>query len=164
MKNKNIFLIIFWVAIFNLTFFESAKSQSTFTRIDVEEFVKNAVKFAKENGKDIALKEFMNPNGNFIKGSHKELYIYAYDYNGKVIAHGDKPKLVGINLLDLKDPSGNYPIRKLIKSLNSQDHWVEYSWFNPASKKVEKKLGYCLKVDETWWLGSGIYKTEEIKK
>ena len=30
-------------------------------------------------------------------------------------------------------------------------------WDNPQTGKVEPKVGYVMKVDDTWWLGSGIY-------
>jgi signal transduction histidine kinase len=139
-------------------------SKEKYTKKDIEEFVLKAVNYAKNYGITHALKEFMNPKGEFIKGEHGELYIFAFDFKGNVLAHGDKPKLVGVNLFHLKDPEGNYPIQKLINAVNSKDHWIKYIWINPADKKIEKKYGFCLKVDDTWWIGSGLYETEDTKK
>ncbi|KAB8039851.1 histidine kinase [Silvanigrella paludirubra] len=155
-----IFILIFFSLFINMNSF----SKEIFTKNDVELFVQKALEYINKNGKVAALKEFTNPNGDFKKGSHGELYIFAYDFNGNVLAHGDKPKLVGYNLFHLKDPEGNYPIQKLINAVHSKDHWVKYIWINPADKKIEKKMGYCLKVDETWWIGSGLYVTEETNK
>jgi signal transduction histidine kinase len=46
---------------------------------------------------------------------------------------------------------------------NSKNHWASYTWTNPATKKVERKIGYSVSVDNTWWLGSGLYESEENK-
>jgi signal transduction histidine kinase len=35
--------------------------------------------------------------------------------------------------------------------------WLDYMWENPQTGRVEPKVGYVMKVDDTWWLGSGIY-------
>ena len=36
--------------------------------------------------------------------------------------------------------------------------FATYTYINPVhNNTVEKKLGYVMKVDESWWLGSGIY-------
>ena len=35
--------------------------------------------------------------------------------------------------------------------------WFVYTWNNPQTGKQEPKLGYVMKVDDTWWLGSGTY-------
>ena len=32
------------------------------------------------------------------------------------------------------------------------------NYLNPAhNNAIEKKLGYVMKIDDSWWLGSGIY-------
>ena len=35
--------------------------------------------------------------------------------------------------------------------------FVEFGWNDPATGKEGRKLGYVVKVDESMWLGSGIY-------
>lgn len=35
--------------------------------------------------------------------------------------------------------------------------WLSYHWENPATGQEEPKLGYVTKVDDTWFLGSGLY-------
>lgn len=127
------------------------------TRDDVKAFVDQAVSYAKANGKDQALKEFMNPQGAFFRG---ELYIFAYDFEGTVISHGAKPALVGKNLLRLKDAKGLSVIEELRNIAQGGDGWLKYYWENPVAKKVMPKLGYVVKVDDSWWLGSGMYEEE----
>ncbi|MEI6450410.1 MAG: cache domain-containing protein, partial [Actinomycetes bacterium] len=53
------------------------------TQAEVQTFVKKALAYAQENGKAAALKAFAAPGGEFHQG---ELYVYAYDFNGTVIA------------------------------------------------------------------------------
>ncbi|APJ02963.1 cache domain-containing protein [Silvanigrella aquatica] len=138
----------------------SNETKDQFTTKDVEEFVQSAVNFAIENGKEGALKEFMNPNGSFKRGKKGELYIYAFDYKGTILAHGNKPNLVGLNLMNLKDSDGQYITKRLIQASTEKNHWVKYNWINPKSKKTEYKMGFVLKVDDTWMLGSGLYQTK----
>ena len=159
-KTIKVLLIIFSFSLINIKIY----SQEKFTKKDVELFVQKAVDYVKKNGKDAALKEFINPKGEFLKGKNGILYIYAYDFKGIVLAHGGKPKLAGFNLLDIKDIEGHYPVQIMIKAAkNNQNHWASYTWTNPATKKVERKIGYSVSVDNTWWLGSGLYESEENK-
>ncbi len=127
------------------------------TKADVEAFVREAVAYAKAEGKDKALAEFMNPDGRFFQG---ELYIFAYDYEGTVISHGAKPKLVGKNLMRLKDAKGTDVIQELSNLASQGEGWLRYYWEHPGQKKVLPKLGYVMNVDGSWWLGSGMYEDQ----
>jgi signal transduction histidine kinase len=156
----------FIVMVFLLAGFQAAtaagkadvKTQTAPTKSEVVAFVKSAVLYAKKNGKDKALKEFMDKKGQFIKG---ELYIYAYDFKGTVISHGGQPDLAGKNLIGMKDRNGVMVIQELIKLATKGSGWLEYSWPNPVhNNAVETKLGYVEKVDDTWWLGSGMYEVK----
>jgi len=127
------------------------------TKADVQDFVEAAAQFARVNGKDAALKTFTEAGGPFHQG---ELYIYAYDFSGTVIAHGGDKTLVGKNLIKMKDPNGVMVIKELVKTAKKGNGWVQYTWANPANgNKQEAKLGYVVKIDDTWFLGSGMYGT-----
>ena len=141
----------------DVEFFQSGKPASAKpTREEVVAFANKAVEFAKTNGKEKALAEFTDQNGEFKSG---ELYIYAYDFSGTVIAHGGDPTLVNQNLIDYEDPNGVKVIQKLIEiAQNDGSGWLSYTWENPETGKQESKLGYVVKVDDTWFLGSGTYE------
>ncbi len=125
------------------------------TREEMVAFVKEAVAFARENGKEKALSEFSNRNGSFFRGM---LYIYAYDYNGTTIAHPVNPEKIGINRLFEPDAEGTFFITNLRQAAYNGTGFSTYTYINPAhNNAVERKLGYVEKVDESWWLGSGIY-------
>jgi hypothetical protein len=133
----------------------SAGSAPVATKEDRAAFVREAVAYARTNGKEKALAEFSNKNGSFFRG---ELYIYAYDYNGTTIAHPVNPEKIGVNRLDEKDAEGILFIRELRDATTNGTGFVTYTYINPTrDNRVEKKLGYVMKVDDTWWLGSGIY-------
>jgi hypothetical protein len=145
MKKSIIVLIAFLVS--------SSSFAQRHKKLDLVNFIKEAVTFAKGAGFEAACKEF-NDGKKFKRG---EYYIFAYDYNGKVLCHGGKKALIGKNLLNFKDKKGNELIKDLIKAANSNGGFVKYVWPLPNSEKLADKLGYALPVDKKYWLGSGIY-------
>ena len=125
------------------------------TKEDMMNFVKEAVAFAHIYGKKTALREFMDKDSLFKRG---ELYIYAYDLDCVVLSHGDNPSLVGKNLTLLKDTKGTAIIKEMVDKVKKDGKgWLKYYWFHPVTKMITPKLGYFEKIDNDWWLGSGIY-------
>lgn len=125
------------------------------TKEEMVAFVQEAVAYAKQNGKEKALAEFSNRNGSFFRGV---LYIYAYDYNGTTIAHPVNPEKIGVNRLQEPDAEGTWFITNLREAAYNGTGFNTYTYINPVhNNTVEKKLGYVMKVDDSWWLGSGIY-------
>jgi len=130
-------------------------ASQTATKEEMVAFVQEAVAYAKQNGKDKALAEFSNRNGSFFRGV---LYIYAYDYNGTTIAHPVNPEKIGVNRLQEPDAEGTWFITNLREAAYNGTGFTTYAYINPVhNNTVEKKLGYAMKVDDSWWLGSGIY-------
>jgi hypothetical protein len=118
-------------------------------------FVESATDYAKEHGREKALAEFSNPNGSFVNG---ELYIYAYDFNGVLLAHPFDHEMIGVNRLKETDAEGGLFITDLRDMALTGNGYVRYYYINPVhDRAVEEKLGYVKKVDDDWWLGSGIY-------
>lgn len=118
-------------------------------------FVKEAVAYAKATPREEALAEFSDRNGSFFRGN---LYIYAYDFDGVTIAHPLQTELIGKSRLMEEDAAGGLFIKKLRDTAVNNTGFVVFYYVNPAhNNTIEKKLGYVEKVDDTWWLGSGIY-------
>lgn len=125
------------------------------TAAEATAMVQKAIAYMKEHGQEKALAEFNNPNGQFVKN---DLYIYVYDLQGKNLAHGANQKLVGKNLLDMRDADGKLIIQEFIQTANSKGKgWVDYKWANPTTQTVEPKSGYVEKSGDVI-IGSGIYK------
>lgn len=118
-------------------------------------FVEEAIAYTEEHGKEAAFAAFSDPNGGFVRG---ELYIFAYDFEGFVFAHGGKPEVVGTNILDTIGPDGQEPVRLMLEAAADGTGWRKFVWPNPDRGNAnEVKWGYSQKVDDTWWIGSGTY-------
>jgi len=131
-------------------------TEETYTsRAEVESFVDEAVAYARAHSREEVLATFTEPGGPFHRD---DLYIFAYDFDGTVLAHGGDPSLVGRDLIDLEDPNGVPVIRELVDLARNGSGWLFYAWPNPqADDAVKPKLGYVVAVDDDWFLGSGTY-------
>ena len=125
------------------------------TAAEAEALVKKAVASVKANGKEKAFAEFSNPKGKFVEG---DLYIFVYDLEGKCLAHGGNPKMIGKDLIDLKDADGKAFVRERVEIAKSKGKgWQNYKWNNPVVNKIEDKTAYIEKCDDVI-IGSGAYK------
>jgi signal transduction histidine kinase len=120
--------------------------------------VRKAGEFLKKNGKEKAFAEFNNPKGQFI---HKDLYIFAFGANGDGVelANGANIKLVGKNVLEMKDADAKYLIKDILALGMSKEGkgWVDYKWPNPSTGTIDGKRTYVERVDDVV-IGCGIYK------
>jgi signal transduction histidine kinase len=117
--------------------------------------VKKGVAFIKANGNDNAYAEITNKKGRF---QDRDLYLVVYGMDGVVRAHGANEKMVGRNLIDLKDIDGKPFVQERVDLARSKGvFWQDYKFTNPLSKAVEPKQSYCEKLDETVVCGA-IYK------
>jgi cytochrome c len=112
-----------------LTLFSAAAGAAPHTKADAQAMVQKASAFIKANGREKALAEFNNPQGGFVKG---DLYLFATDFNGVILAHAN-PKMVGKNLIDLRDSDGKLFVRGLIETAVKGGGWYGYKWVNPAT-------------------------------
>ena len=104
-----------------------------------------AATYMKEQGKEKGVAEIGNAKGQFVKG---EMYVTLQDYAGHPLANPMSPGLVGQNHMELKDPNGKYFIKECIDIAKTKGGgWVEYSWVNPATKKVQPKKAWVQRVD-----------------
>jgi signal transduction histidine kinase len=122
---------------------------------EAEAMVKKAVAYIKANGAEKAYDEFTN--GKSFKD--RDLYIIVYDLNGKNLAQGANPKLVGKDLIGLKDPDGKPLIQMFVDLAKTKGKgWVEgYKFLNPLTQKIESKAMYLERLGDTL-VGCGIYK------
>ncbi|HJV21174.1 MAG TPA: cache domain-containing protein [Holophagaceae bacterium] len=124
-------------------------------KADAEAMVKAAIAFAKEKGREAALKEVSNPKGQFRKG---ELYVFVYDLEGKVLAHGGDVRRVGSNQLSGKDPAGKFYVKERIELAKTKGKgWQDYKFMNPLTSKVEEKTSY-IELHDGMIFGCGVYK------
>ncbi|MDD5168703.1 MAG: cache domain-containing protein [Syntrophales bacterium] len=114
---------------------------------DAKELGIKAAAFVKASGKDAGIKELNNPKGRFVKG---EMYVTLHDFKGIFLANPKLSAVVGHNHWDLKDPHGKYFVREMIEIAKTKGGgWIEYSWSNPATKKIQKKKSWVQRVEGT---------------
>ena len=125
------------------------------TEADATGMVKKGVAFIKANGKDKAYAEISNKAGQF---KYQDLYLVVYGLDGTVLAHGANEKMIGKNLIELKDVDGKAFVHERVELAKSKGtFWQDYKFTNPETKKIEPKAMYCERLDETVVCG-GIYK------
>jgi len=125
------------------------------TPAEAEAMVKKAVAFMKANGKDKAFAEISNSKGQFID---RDLYVFVYDMNGKCVAHGFNQKMIGKDLIEMKDPDGKFYVKERIDIAKTKGKGIQnYKFTNPESKKIEDKAAYIEKSDD-YIFGCGAYK------
>ncbi|MDD4300027.1 MAG: cache domain-containing protein [Methanomicrobium sp.] len=118
-------------------------------------FVGKAAAYAKENGKEAAIKEFNDINGSFING---ELYVFAYENDGTVSALPYQKELLETDRLGIPDSNGVKFIDAFVSIAKNGGGSLYYAYQNPKdSYKEEFKLSYVEPVDDEWFVGAGIY-------
>jgi signal transduction histidine kinase len=122
---------------------------------EAEAMAKKAVAFIKAKGPEKAAEEFTS--GKEFKD--RDLYISYLDFTGKMLAHGSNPKLVGKDLIELKDPEGKFMVKMAIDvAKNKGNGWTEnYKFKNPTTEKLQEKAMYVERVGDSY-VGVGIYK------
>ncbi len=124
-------------------------------RDELVAFVDEALRFARENGRQKSLEVFNDPGGNFTKDGR---HIFAYDYEGRPLAHPYHPELIGTSYIDAKDPNGVDLVRQAIDVARMGNGFLYYVYTDsPRNITPTLKLSYVANVDDTWFLGSGIY-------
>ena len=122
---------------------------------EAEALVKKAAALIKSAGADKAFEEITN--GKSFKD--RDLYVFVYDLNGKCLAHGANPKLVGKDLIAMKDPDGKPLIKILLDVAKDKGKgWTETVKFrNPVTDKIQTRVNYVERVGELA-VGSGVFK------
>lgn len=125
----------------------------------IQEFVKDAAVYIKENGEESSMGEFNKKDGLFTKDS---LYVFAINHDGAILATMDfDQKMLGTNQLNFKDPDGMYVIKRIIEKAKSGGGWILYKTENPVTKTIECKNSFIMPMsgagDNDYIIGSGYY-------
>ncbi len=134
----------------------SAAAKEEFgTAAEAKAMVAKAIQHIQKVGPEKAYQDFTAKDPAYV---YRDLYVIVYDVSGHVLAHGQNPKMVGKDNLDLSDADGKPYIRERIETAkNKSGFWQDYKFTNPVTRKVEPKSMYCERLDDTVVCG-GIYK------
>ncbi|MCV2351638.1 cache domain-containing protein [Paucibacter sp. Y2R2-4] len=155
MNKKTGLTLALALALSGITALNARAAEGGATEEQAVAMVKKGVAFMKANGKDKGYAEISNKAGQFI---FQDLYLVAYGLDGTVRAHGANIKMVGKNLIDLKDVDGKAFVKERVEMAASKgSFWQDYKFTNPENKKIEPKRMYCEKYEDMAICG-GIYK------
>jgi polar amino acid transport system substrate-binding protein len=117
--------------------------------------VGEAAAYVKKNGRDAAVREFNDPNGSF---SQPEMFIFAYDRNGTMLANPSIPGMVGVNRLSDRDPYGEYPVPYILQNAENGGGFLYYFTTDPANNyQLRLNLGYSQMAGDDLVVGAGIF-------
>ena len=108
--------------------------------------VHKAVAMLNASGKDKTIAEANNPKGPFVD---RDLYVVIHDLQGKVLANPVLPRMVGVNLSNVKDVDGKMFIHERLEMLKTAGSgWNDFKWPNSVTKNVEKRSAYFERVGD----------------
>jgi len=126
------------------------------TEAEAEAMVKKAATLIKDKGKEKAFAVINDLKGPFVD---RDLYIAVYDLNGVVLAHGFNHKMIGKNMMDLKDPDGRAMVKERVELAKTKDKFWQrdYKFVDPITKTIKHKDMYVEKVGDVL-LCCGIFR------
>lgn len=122
----------------------TALAQDHGTKDEAKTLVNAALAHIKKVGNDQALKDFTTDKANWTK---KDLYVFVVDTKGVVLAHGVNVKLIGKDMMELKDQNGKLFMREIVDLSSAKgEGWVDYDWAHPITKKAEGKSTFVKRI------------------
>ena|SRR6202162_2229799 len=134
------------------------KSKSKGTAAEATAMVQKAVAHIKKVGREKAFADFNNKSGPF---TDRDLYVVVYDMKGKVLAHGANEKMIGKDVIDLRDNDGKYFVKERVEMMSKGPDakgWQDYKFMNPVSRQIEPKSMFLQRYEDMI-VGCGIYKS-----
>lgn len=117
--------------------------------------VNRVIDYMKVNGKEKAIAEVNNVNGQFRDG---DLYVTINDMHARTLAHGANVKMQGKDLIDLRDADGKFFMRERLELAKTKGKgWQDYKFVNPATGQIEPKSMYFERYEDVI-VNCGIYK------
>ena len=121
-------------------------------RRQVVELVKRGYQFFKRNGRSTASSVFSDKRSNQFRYGDLSLVVHSFD--GKIIADGGNPDLVGMSAIDFQDQDEKYIVREFISKAKSGGGWISYKLKNAY------KISYIEQIElgtEKYVISSGFY-------
>lgn len=101
---------------------------------------------------------FAAVTGQDARFKDRDLYPFIFDFSGLCLAHGATAKMVGKMWANTRDQDGHYLIRNMVMvAQENGSGWVEFKWPHPETHKIMKKTAFVLRLDESHFVGVGVY-------
>src|SRR5512145_1833131 len=95
--------------------------------------VKEAVAFARANGKEQAVAAFNDPDGSFVRDN---VYVFAEDYDGLALAEPFENHIEGTNIRNMTDRYGVPLVRRLGETAGYGTGYVSYDYPDPGNNNA----------------------------
>jgi signal transduction histidine kinase len=133
----------------------SANAAEYGTAQEAEALTQKAVQHIKTVGVEKAYADFTNKAPGW---KDRDLYVVVYGLDGKVLAHGQNPRQVGKELINIVDADGKEFVKERVELTKSKGKfWHDYKFTDPVTKKALPKSTYCERLNDTA-VCVGIYK------
>ena len=136
----------------------AAQDKSKGTAAQATAMVDKAIAHIKKVGRDKAFADFSSKKEPWVD---RDLYVVVYDMKGKVLAHGSNDKMIGKDVIDLRDNDGKYFVKERVEMMSKGPEakgWQDYKFMNPVSRQIEQKSMYLRRFEDLI-VGCGIYKS-----
>jgi signal transduction histidine kinase len=136
----------------------AAQEKSRGTKAEATAMVERAVQHIKKVGREKAFADFNNKKGAF---TDRDLYVVVYDLKGRVLSHGSNEKMIGKDVIELRDNDGKYFVRERVEMMSKSptaSGWQDYKFMNPVTRQIEPKQMYLQRLDDMI-VGCGTYKS-----
>ncbi|MEX2008856.1 MAG: cache domain-containing protein [Dongiaceae bacterium] len=141
------------VALATATFGAFAPVQAAGTAEEAQAMVAKAIAFYRDVGAE-AFHAINRPDGGF---RDRDLYVFVFGPDNRLVAHGADVSLLGQDAMALKDVDGRPFGRAMVETATEEGAWVDYRWPNPETGKTAAKSSWVVKADG-YIFGCGIYK------
>ncbi|MGZ5033464.1 MAG: cache domain-containing protein [Usitatibacter sp.] len=155
---KHCLSVVFAALLLAVGAMPAAAQEKKGTAAEATAMVEKAITHIKKVGREKAYADINNPKGQF---TDRDLYVVVYDLKGKVLAHGANPKMIGKDLIELRDNDGKYFVKERVEMMSKSPNakgWQDYKFMNPVSRAIEPKSMYLQRFEDVM-VGCGIYKS-----
>ncbi|HTM06679.1 MAG TPA: cache domain-containing protein [Patescibacteria group bacterium] len=119
-----------------------------------EEIVVNLVNRGAEYLENHELADACNTFSSSQSFMSGEVYLFVFDKEGRIIAHGEQLQLMFQNLYNTKDQFGTLYVQNIIKTATVSGNWVTYGWRDAIKRTYIKKIS---KGGDDFIIGAGYY-------
>ena len=136
----------------------AAQDKSKGTAAEATAMVEKAIAHIKKVGRDKAFADFSSKQPPWVD---RDLYVVVDDMKGKVLAHGSNEKMIGKDVIELRDNDGKYFVKERVEMMSKGPDakgWQDYKFMNPVSRQIEPKQMYLRRFEDVI-VGCGIYKS-----
>jgi signal transduction histidine kinase len=136
----------------------SAGAAEHATEAEAESMVKSAIAMIGSAGPQAAYKAITDHPGGAFKD--RDLYLWVYDFQGNCLAHGANSKMVGKNLLAVKDGDGHDLVKEQLRVAQAGGGWYgPFKFLNRSTMKMDQRKAYCVRGSGETMVCAGVTAT-----